>query len=81
VFHKEQAAISSLQKSSPNSCCREEFHILPVRLGELSEGFVKLDTLACFGGQSIFSNGADKRSGLGLGDPNGIADVLKPEFE
>ena len=74
--------MSSLQNSSPNSCCREEFHTLPVRLGELSEGFVKLDTLARFGGRSILSNGADIRSGLGLGDSaNGIADVLEPEFK
>ena len=75
--------ISSLQKSSPNACCREEFHTLPVRLSELSEGFVKLDTLACFGSRSIFSNRADKRSGLGLGlgDPNGISGVLRLEFE
>ena len=56
-----------------------------MRLSELSEGFVKLDTLACFGSRSIFSNGADKRSrlglGLGLGDPDGISGVLRLEFE
>ena len=49
-----------------------------MRLGELSEGFVKLDTPACFGGRSIFSY---RVLGLGLGDPNGISGVLRLEFE
>jgi hypothetical protein len=80
VFHDEQVVIRSLQKkSSLNSCCSGGFHTLLVRPCEPS-GLVKLDTLACFGGQSKFSNGADKRSGLGLGDPDGVDDVLKPKF-
>ena len=79
VFHEDRVAISSLQKSSLSSCCSGEFHTLPVRICGLS-GLVKLDTLARFDGRSIFSNGADKRSGLGLGDPNDVADALKPEF-
>jgi hypothetical protein len=79
VFHKEHVVISSLQKSSPNSCCSGGFHTPPVILFEIL-GLVKLDTLVHFGGQSIFSNGADKRSGLGLGDPVGIADAHKPGF-
>lgn len=78
VFQEEWVAISSLQKSSPNSCSHNAFHALPAGLWEPSG--VKLKTLARFNGRSRFSNGVDSRSGLGIGDPNGVAEVLKPGF-
>ena len=37
---------------------------------------MKLDTLVRFGGRSKFSSGADKRSELGIGDSNGVVDLL-----
>lgn len=41
---------------------------------------MKLDTLARFDGRSRFSNGVENRSGLGLGEPDGVAEALKPGF-
>ena len=69
----------SLHRSSPNSCCSDGLHTLPVGLCE-SSGHVKLVTLVHFGGRSKFSSGADKRSGLGHGDSNGVVGVLVPRF-
>jgi hypothetical protein len=72
VFHEERVAMRSLQKSSPNSCCRDEFHTLSTKFNEPSGPAVKLDTLERFWGRSIFGIGANK-SGLGIGD--GVADI------
>ena len=43
-----------------------------------SSGYVKLETLVCFGGCSKFSSGVDRRSGLGDGDSNSVVGVLVP---
>jgi hypothetical protein len=78
VFHDERVAMRSLQKSSPNSCCRDGFHTLVTGLDEPEPSWLtKLDALGRFaGGRSKFSKGADNKSGLGAGD--GVAEVLQP---
>ena len=72
--------MSNLQKSSPNSCCKIGFHGLVTGLEEPepepSASDAKLDVLGRFGGRSIFSKGADNKSGLGAGD--GVPVVLQP---
>jgi hypothetical protein len=75
VFHDEQVAIRSLQKSSLNSCYRNGFYTLSTRLGEPSGPVVKLDTPECFKGHFIFSKEANNKSGLGIGD--GVAEAIK----
>jgi hypothetical protein len=65
----------SLQKSSPNSCCRDGFHGLVTGLDDSdSSGLAKLVALASalvrFGGRSTrsnFSKGGDNIVGSGLG--------------
>jgi len=69
VFHDEHVAMS-LQKSSPNSCCRGGFHALVGITGLNKAGpSTKLNAQEHF-------RGADNKSGLGAGD--GIARVLHP---
>jgi len=81
MFHDEEVAMRSLQKSSPNSCCNGGFHALAMMTG-LDEpepsGLMKLDALERFRGHSIFSKGADNKSGLSAGD--GIAKLLQLAF-
>ncbi len=66
----------SLQKSSPNSCCRGGFHCVATMTGigdSDPSRFARLDVLAHFGGQSNVNKGADNRRGLGTSD--GVAEV------
>ena len=65
----------SLQRSSPNSCCRGGFHTLSTRFDEPSGAMVKLETLERFMGRSIFSIGVDNKRRLGIGD--GVAEAIE----
>ena len=48
---------------------------LSTRFDELSGAMVKLETLECFMGCSIFSIGVDNERGLGIGD--GVAEAIE----
>ena len=77
VFHDEHVAMRSLQKPSPNSCCRGGSHALFGITGLNKAGpSTKLNVQEHFRGHSKFSKGADNKSGLGAGD--GVARVLHP---
>ncbi len=76
MFHNEQVAMRSLQKSSLNSCCRDGFQTVAAVTG-IDEPepsvLITLTDRARFNGHSKFSKGVDNRSGLRVGD--GIMEV------
>src|SRR6266540_2432861 len=75
VFQDERVATRSLQKSSPNSCCRGGFHGLATGLDPEPSGFgMRLAVLARFSGRSKVSKGVENKGGLGAGD--GVAEAV-----